>query len=158
MKNICFYKSPLGEVLKIVDDGTAVKEVSFVMHACGCCLSAAASPIGMEVIRQLSEYYDGKRTAFDLPLQPEGTDFQKRVWNALYEIPYGETRSYKQVAEAAGCPRGARAAGNANNRNPICIIIPCHRCIAADGTIGGFECGTEIKEKLLELEGVTVKK
>lgn len=158
MNNICFFKAPTGDVLRIEDDGRAVKEVSFAINACGCCLNAVESPIGREVKKQLSEYFAGERKVFDLPLDPDGTDFQKKVWKALSEIPYGEVRSYREVAEAAGCPKGYRAVGNANNRNHICIIIPCHRCIAADGTIGGFECGTDIKMRLLDLEGAEYRK
>lgn len=153
MNNICFYRSPEGAVLKIADDGNYIKEVSFAHNACGCCLNAAESRLGHIAKQQLAEYFAGKRKSFDLPLAPEGTEFHKRVWQALCEIPYGQLRSYKEVAEAAGCPRGFRAVGNANNKNPIVIIIPCHRVIAADMTIGGYGDGIETKKRLLALEG-----
>ena len=105
---------------------------------------------------QLREYLRGERKMFDLPLAPEGTAFQKAVWSALQEIPYGQTRTYKDIAEAIGCPKGFRAVGLANNRNPIMIIIPCHRVIGSDGSLTGYAGGTHIKKYLLELEGVKV--
>ncbi|MGB4439469.1 MAG: methylated-DNA--[protein]-cysteine S-methyltransferase, partial [Sedimentibacter sp.] len=101
---------------------------------------------------QLNEYLNGIRTAFDLPLNPEGTEFQKKVWTALCEIPYGETRSYKQIAEAAGNSKASRAVGMANNKNPIMIFIPCHRVIGANGSLVGYAGGLDMKEKLLALE------
>ncbi len=153
MNNVCFYKSPSGFVLKISDDGNSIKEISFVMNPCGCCLNAAESRLGHLAKEQLDEYFTGTRKQFELPLDPEGTEFQKRVWKALYDIPYGSLRSYKDIALAAGSPKGFRAVGGANNKNPIVIVIPCHRVIAADNTIGGYGDGVEIKRKLLELEG-----
>jgi len=106
--------------------------------------------------RQLDEYLAGGRRAFDLPLAPEGTDFQRRVWRALLEIPHGETRSYADLARAVGSPRAMRAVGQANRRNPIGVVVPCHRVIAADGTIGGYAGGLDRKRHLLRLEGVSV--
>ena len=107
-----------------------------------------------EANRQLSEYLKGERQMFDLPLNPRGTDFQKRVWRALCDIPYGETRSYKQIAEAIGNPKAVRAVGMANNRNPITIVVPCHRVIGADGKLVGYGGGLEMKEFLLRLETI----
>jgi len=101
---------------------------------------------------QLDEYFTGKRKHFDLPLQPKGTDFQRSVWKALQEIPYGETRSYKQIAEAIGNPKACRAVGLANNRNPIWIVIPCHRVIGSNGALTGYGGGLEMKQRLLEIE------
>lgn len=105
-----------------------------------------------EAHQQLSEYLKGERKEFDLPLNPKGTDFQKRVWRALCDIPYGETRSYKQIAEAIGNSNAVRAVGMANNRNPITIVVPCHRVIGADGKLVGYGGGLEMKEFLLRLE------
>lgn len=105
-----------------------------------------------EAHQQLSEYLKGERKEFDLPLNPKGTDFQKRVWRALCDIPYGETRSYKQIAEAIGNSKAVRAVGMANNRNPITIVVPCHRVIGADGKLVGYGGGLEMKEFLLRLE------
>jgi len=102
--------------------------------------------------QELKEYFEGTRLSFDLPLKMEGTEFQIKVWNALLQIPFGETRSYKQIAEAVGNPLGSRAIGNANNKNKISIIVPCHRVIGANGKLVGYEGGLDIKEKLLNLE------
>jgi methylated-DNA-[protein]-cysteine S-methyltransferase len=109
-------------------------------------------PILTEVERQLSEYFAGKRTEFKLPLEPRGTDFQKKVWNSLRTIPFGETKSYGEIASAIGSPRACRAVGAANGKNPLPIIIPCHRVIGASGALVGFAGGLEIKAKLLSLE------
>lgn len=101
---------------------------------------------------ELAAYFAGTLTEFDLPLAPRGTPFQQRVWNALREIPYGATVSYRLIAERIGKPSAMRAVGAANGRNPIPILIPCHRVIAADGTLGGYSGGLECKEALLKLE------
>lgn len=101
---------------------------------------------------QLKEYFSGKRKVFDVPLNPQGTDFQKKVWKALTEIPYGETRSYKDIAIRIGNPKACRAVGMANNRNPISILIPCHRVIGAGGALVGYGGGLDIKVRLLEIE------
>lgn len=105
-----------------------------------------------EAGRQLDEYLKGQRKNFDLPLDPRGTDFQKSAWQALLTIPYGEVRSYKQIAEQVGRPKACRAIGMANNRNPIAIVIPCHRVIGANGKLVGYGGGLDIKEFLLDLE------
>jgi methylated-DNA-[protein]-cysteine S-methyltransferase len=104
--------------------------------------------------RQLEEYFAGQRTAFDLRLALEGTDFQKRVWRALLAIPYGATASYGEIARAIGAPGAARAVGGANHNNPIPIIVPCHRVIGADGSLTGYGGGERRKRHLLELERV----
>ncbi len=101
---------------------------------------------------QLQEYFSGKRKKFDLKLNISGTDFQKKVWNALLDIPYGETRTYQDIALAIGSPGACRAVGGANNKNKIPIIIPCHRVIGKDGSLIGFGSGLEIKKQLLKLE------
>jgi methylated-DNA-[protein]-cysteine S-methyltransferase len=109
-------------------------------------------PVLREAERQLKEYFAGKRTSFDLPLDFQGTDFQKRVWKALLKIPFGETRSYAQIARALGKPSAMRAVGAANGKNPISIIAPCHRVIGKDGTLTGFAGGLKAKAHLLALE------
>jgi methylated-DNA-[protein]-cysteine S-methyltransferase len=101
---------------------------------------------------QLAEYFDGKRKNFTIPLAPQGTAFQIKVWEALQKIPYGETRSYGEIAAMIGNPKASRAVGMANHRNPIVIIIPCHRVIGHDGSLTGFGGGLELKRRLLELE------
>ena len=102
--------------------------------------------------RQLGEYFAGKRTRFDVPLHPRGTPFQCVVWKELCEIPFGETRSYKQIAQAVGNPDACRAVGMANNKNPIWIFIPCHRVIGTNGMLTGYGGGIEMKQKLLDIE------
>jgi methylated-DNA-[protein]-cysteine S-methyltransferase len=106
----------------------------------------------VEVVDQLQSYFAGERKNFALDLVLEGTDFQKKVWTALQEIPYGETISYKKLAEAVGRPKAVRAVGAANGANPIPIIIPCHRVIGNDGSLTGFGGGLPLKKQLLELE------
>ncbi|MGH8776992.1 MAG: methylated-DNA--[protein]-cysteine S-methyltransferase [Jiangellaceae bacterium] len=106
----------------------------------------------LEAQRQLNEYFAGERTAFDLPLHPSGTPFQQEVWQALLTIPYGEVRSYGEIAEQIGRPGASRAVGLANGRNPIAVIVPCHRVIGASGALTGYGGGLERKRLLLDLE------
>ncbi len=101
---------------------------------------------------ELEEYFAGQRRRFDLPLDLRGTPFQKRCWQALLDIPYGETRTYAEIARAVGRPRAFRAVGMANHSNPIAIVVPCHRVIASDGTLGGYGGGLDLKARLLGLE------
>ncbi len=105
-----------------------------------------------EAEKQLKAYFSGKLKSFDLKLASEGTDFQKAVWKALCEIPYGETRTYKDIAVSIGKPKACRAVGLANNRNPIAIIGPCHRVIGSNGKLVGYASGLDVKEFLLKLE------
>ena len=102
------------------------------------------TPLLREAAKQLNEYLAGKRKVFDLPLDPEGTQFQKAVWKALTGIPFGETRTYRNIAESVGNPKACRAVGMANNKNPIAILIPCHRVIGADGKLVGYAGGLDI--------------
>jgi len=106
-----------------------------------------------EYARQLEEYFSGERREFSFPLDLRGTPFQLECWHALLAIPYGETRTYVDIARAVGRPQGFRAVGMANNRNPIAIVVPCHRVIASDGTLCGYGGGLDVKRKLLQLEG-----
>ncbi len=110
-----------------------------------------------EAAKQLREYLDGVRKQFDIKLSANGTLFQKKVWDALRAIPYGETRSYKEIARAVGNEKAARAVGMANHNNPILCIIPCHRVIGANGDLVGFGAGLNVKEKLLNLEQTVIK-
>ncbi len=112
-------------------------------------------PVLVEAARQLREYFSGQRKRFSVALDPTGTPFQRRVWNALLAIPFGETRSYAQIAEQIGSPTAVRAVGAANGRNPISIITPCHRVIGSTGKLTGFAGGLDVKARLLALEGVT---
>ncbi|HEX4763906.1 MAG TPA: methylated-DNA--[protein]-cysteine S-methyltransferase [Usitatibacter sp.] len=113
----------------------------------------ASAPALRACREQLAEYFSGKRTAFDLPLAPEGSAFQKRVWHEIARIPYGETITYGELAKRAGAPGQARAAGAATGRNPIGVVVPCHRVMGADGSLTGYAGGLERKRGLLELEG-----
>lgn len=105
-----------------------------------------------KAFQEIKEYLEGKRKTFDVPLAPNGTAFQQKVWNALLTIPYGETRTYSEIAEMIGNPKACRAVGMANNKNPIIIMIPCHRIIGKNGSLVGYACGLETKEYLLNLE------
>ena len=107
----------------------------------------------LEAARQLDEYFTGDRRTFSLDFELEGTEFQRRVWLALADIPYGETISYAELARRVGSPKGFRAVGQANGRNPLAIILPCHRVITSEGTIGGYGGGLPMKRELLALEG-----
>ena len=106
----------------------------------------------LEVEKQLKEYFKGKRTKFEIPLNPKGTEFMKNVWKELLKIPYGETRTYKEIAEKIGNSKASRAVGMVNNKNPIPIIIPCHRVIGSNNKLVGYALGLDMKQYLLDLE------
>ena len=150
MINYYFYETVIG-YLTISADEQGITDVSFgkrnPVHAV-----CEETPFIKQAVNELQEYFEGRRREFTVPLHPQGTDFQLRVWQVLRTIPYGKTWSYKQVATAAGNPKASRAVGMANNRNPIAIIIPCHRVIGANGRLVGYAGGLDVKEKLLEIE------
>ncbi len=110
------------------------------------------TPLLRQAARQLEEYFAGRRKVFDLPLNPQGTPFQQKVWRALCAVPYGQTASYGRIAAAVGSPKACRAVGMANHANPIAIFIPCHRIIGSDGSLTGYGGGLDIKRALLALE------
>ena len=110
------------------------------------------SALTEKAIMQIKEYFSGIRKSFDLPLELNGTEFQKKVWNELCNIPYGETRSYKDIAEKIGNPKAVRAVGGANNKNKLMIVVPCHRVIGANGSLTGYAGGVKAKARLIELE------
>ena len=110
------------------------------------------TPLTELVYTQLTEYFGGRRQSFDFPYRLQGTEFQKKVWTALCNIPYGETRTYKEIAQAVGNPQASRAVGMANNKNPISIAVPCHRVIGSNGKLVGYAGGLDVKKALLELE------
>ncbi len=121
--------------------------------------SSEKDPLTARVIKELDDYFAGKSKRFTIPLDPhEGTPFQRKVWEQLQQIPYGQTRSYGDVARAVGITPGARAVGLANKRNCIAIVIPCHRVIRSNGDLGGYDSGLHIKRALLELEGVKLSR
>ncbi len=138
--------------LQIVETDKAVSHVVFRDDKFPSDATEQSSPLLRQASKQIEEYLDGKRRSFDLPLAPEGTEFQRAVWAALQTIPYGETRSYGDIARQIGRPKACRAVGMANNRNPISIVIPCHRVIGADGSLVGYGGGLDLKRKLLEME------
>jgi methylated-DNA-[protein]-cysteine S-methyltransferase len=115
-------------------------------------------PVLVDTERQLAEYFAGQRTTFTLRLDPVGTPFQRKVWDALLTIPFGETRSYREIAAQIGSPRAVRAVGAANGRNPLSIVAPCHRVIGATGKLTGFAGGLEVKAYLLEMEGAKAER
>ncbi|MHB8637896.1 MAG: methylated-DNA--[protein]-cysteine S-methyltransferase [Fimbriimonadaceae bacterium] len=142
--------SPIGKLRAVVDESGAVVRIAFStehLHDVREAPDRASS-----VIAQVSEYFSGERKVFDLALNPEGSPFQKAVWALLLAIPFGETRSYGQLAAHLKLPSGARAVGRANATNPIPIVIPCHRVIGASGALTGYAGGLDVKRTLLELE------
>ncbi len=153
--NYCFYESPIGPLL-IAGDAEALHYIFFPKNGKAAkpergWTESAMGPVA-QAVSQLREYFAGKRTEFHLPLAVEGTPFQRTVWRALQEIPYGETISYGELAKRVGNPKASRAAGSANGKNRIPIVIPCHRVIAAGGKLGGFGGGLPVKQALLKLE------
>lgn len=155
MINVTYCDSPIGK-LRIVSINNQLKMVVMDHNEpeLKCEFTTDETPLHKETVKQLTEYFEGTRKEFDLPLAPEGTPFQLKDWKALQDIPYGTTCSYKDIAEAIGCPKGFRAVGMANNKNPIIIIIPCHRVIGTDGSLTGYDGGIHIKKFLLEHEGI----
>lgn len=149
--------SPVGE-LKLVANGSRLAAILWENDKpnrvrLGPMSEAPDNPILMKTARQLDEYFAGTRNRFDLELEFVGSEFQKKVWAALLTIPFGETRTYSQIAAQIGHPAAVRAVGAANGRNPISIVAPCHRVIGASGKLTGFAGGLETKERLLMLEG-----
>ncbi|MGF6110117.1 methylated-DNA--[protein]-cysteine S-methyltransferase [Pseudomonas frederiksbergensis] len=149
--------SPVGE-LKLVANGSRLAAILWENDKpnrvrLGPMTEAADNPILLRAVEQLQEYFAGTRNQFDLELDFAGTQFQKKVWQALLTIPFGETRSYSEIAEQIGNPSAVRAVGAANGKNPISIVAPCHRVIGASGKLTGFAGGLEAKERLLTLEG-----
>ena len=153
--NFCYLETPIG-VLLVAGDLSAVRHIRFPKQGKpqrpeNGWIESASGPV-QQAARQLREYFAGRRTGFDLPLAPEGTEFQRKVWQRLQDIPYGETISYGELARRIGNANASRAVGAANGANPIPIVIPCHRVIGASGKLTGFGGGLPIKEALLALE------
>ncbi|MBZ9559716.1 MULTISPECIES: methylated-DNA--[protein]-cysteine S-methyltransferase [Modicisalibacter] len=147
-----YYQPPEVEALGLIRlraTTAGLTEIAFVMDADA---PARPNPITERARDQLAGYFDGTRRTFDLPLAPEGTDFQRRVWEALATIPYGETRCYAEIAEQLRCKGGQRAVGAANGRNPLAIVVPCHRVIGSDGRLTGYAGGIGRKQWLLAHE------
>ncbi len=163
---IQYYDSPCGEIILGVTGGElclcdwmgkdcAVKNLRRIVTTLNAELREESSPVLELTKTQLDEYFAGGRKTFDIPLHPIGTAFQKRVWRALLEIPFGETRTYKEIACQAASAKAVRAVAQAIGANGICIIVPCHRVIGSDGSLTGFAGGLGIKKALLDAEGRT---
>lgn len=151
MKYYIKYVSPVADLYLVEEQGQLV-EIAFHHLKKKEEMEEKNTELLQEVKRQLEEYFSGRLQNFDLPLKPKGTDFQKQVWKALLTIPYGETKSYGDIAKQIGKEKAVRAVGGANHVNPISIVIPCHRVIGKNGNLTGYGGGLEVKEKLLELE------
>lgn len=155
MKSIFFYETSIGRI-GIRDNGEAVTDLMFAggIAEVPADTRILETPLISKTAAQLTEYLAGERRMFDVPLASEGTLFQRKVWETLSQIPYGETRSYAEIAKSIGQPKAFRAVGMANNKNPVAVIVPCHRVIGANGKLIGYAGGLDIKQKLLELEKV----
>lgn len=143
------YHSPVGwlEITAADDAITALRMVPKPNHT-----AHSSHKTIVQCCRELDEYFNGKRRQFEVNIYLQGTDFQNKIWKKLQEIPYGKTISYATLAQEAGHPKACRAAGSANGKNPVAIIVPCHRVIASDGSLGGYAYGLEMKKVLLDLE------
>ncbi len=148
------YPFPFGQ-LKIGYEGGAVTLLKRTDEPAGC---EGRTPLTDLAFGQINEYLEGRRREFDFPYLLRGTEFQQKVWRALCAIPYGETRTYGEIAAAVGNPRAARAVGMANHENKILIAVPCHRVIGADGSLVGYGSGLDMKQALLRLEKETVQR
>ena len=148
--------TPVGWMLRVVEEENAIVALHIMrgQEPAPADATRQDTALLLEAKRQLDEYFTGQRAAFSLPVAPKGTAFQKAVWQQLEAIPYGETRTYGQIAAAVGNPKASRAVGGANHNNPVAIIIPCHRVIGANGAMTGYAGGVDLKETLLRLEGV----
>lgn len=155
-RSVCL-DTPVGPVTVTATE-RAVTAVRF--GAAGSAVGQAGDlpPVLRQAVEELREYFAGKRREFTLPLAPAGTPFQQQVWAALREIPYGATCSYGRIAERIGRPKACRAVGMANNRNPIAIVVPCHRVVGASGALVGYAAGLDVKEMLLRLEAEILAK
>jgi methylated-DNA-[protein]-cysteine S-methyltransferase len=151
-KYVYFYESKVIGIFGIVSDGERITNIIFGKNS-NMDVDIAEIPVIKKASNEIFGYFDGKIKKFSIPIKIDGTPFQKKVWNALLEIPFGEVRSYKQIAETIGCAKGYRAIGMANGKNKIPILIPCHRIICSNGSLGGYTGGIDIKRKLLEIEG-----
>ena len=142
------FSSPIG-IVRLTEEQGAITHITLTDH---CDTSSSPSPLMREAERQIMEYLNGTRHQMDFAIRMEGTPFQLRVWQALQQIPYGSTRSYGELSALLGKPGASRAVGMACNKNPLLLIVPCHRVIGANGKLTGFACGLDVKRYLLLLE------
>ena len=161
MTDYARFASPLGTILAAARDGELVRldfeDAKYAPRVAGDWRHAPDAPLFAECERQVAEYFAGVRRRFDLPIAFHGTDFQKRVWAEIARIPYGRTITYWQLAQRAGAAGSARAAGAATGRNPVAIVVPCHRVVGSDGALTGYAGGLARKTRLLEIEGVLLE-
>ncbi|MBU5675411.1 methylated-DNA--[protein]-cysteine S-methyltransferase [Alkaliphilus sp. MSJ-5] len=157
MKNIYFYQTDIGKIC-IIENGTEITNLYFDKGIIPNDAKINETELLKEAKQQLDDYLAGRIKNFDLPLAPVGTEFQQKVWRTLQDIPYGETRSYGEIAKNIGKPKASRAIGMANNKNPILIFIPCHRIIGTNGKLTGYAGGLEVKEFLLNKEKANARK
>lgn len=147
MEQTYCYETPIG-YLTIGDNGNAITKIQFGKTE----NMGMESTLAKKAYKQFWEYFQGKRREFNLPLEMKGTEFQKKVWQELLKIPYGCTCSYKDIAIRIGNEKAVRAVGGANNKNPLMIVVPCHRVVGISGALTGYACGLNVKKYLLDLE------
>lgn len=145
-----YYNSPVG-TLEITYQNEALTSLNVIENTKD---ANTKTPLTGKIKTQLDEYFSGKRKSFNIEINPQGTKFQKAVWEELLKIPYGETRSYSEIAERVGKHNAQRAVGSACNKNPILVLIPCHRVISKKGNLAGYACGLDIKRELLKIENI----
>lgn len=148
---VAYRQTAIGNI-GIAEENGEITHLFFEKNTVPAELEYGETPLINEAFSQLEEYLSGTRKTFQLPLSPRGTDWQKKCWNELLKVPFGETACYQDIAERTGNPKGCRAVGLANNRNPIPVFIPCHRVVGKDHSLTGFGGGLDIKQKLLNLE------
>lgn len=151
MVEVIYYKSQCGN-LEICLENKKLLSINIVEDKLINKENTNKSEIAISILKQLDEYFEGKRKVFNIDIELKGTNFQKRVWNELLKIPYGHTKTYKDIAKAVGNEKASRAIGGANNKNPIMIIVPCHRVIGSNNKLVGYAGGLDVKERLLSLE------
>jgi len=151
-------QSPIGD-LTIIAEGEFITHIFFDCEAVDGKYNRQDTPVLLSAAKQIKEYFAGTRKTFDIPIKPSGAPFHKKVWEVMLAgVPFGTTASYSDIAKLAGNQKAVRAVGAANNRNPIPIVIPCHRIVGKSGALTGFRAGLDVKEKLLEFENETCKK
>ena len=155
MNPVLYRDYPIG-TLGLMEDGQGLSRVFLRREGAEYSFPEGETPLTARAAAELEEYFDRRRDAFTVPLSPHGTRFQLEVWRALRDIPYGQTRTYGEIAGLVGRPGAARAVGMANHDNPLLIFTPCHRVVGKNGALTGFACGLEVKRRLLELEGAPV--
>ena len=156
MSTVTYFDSPIGKI-GVIDNGTAITNIFAGDMQVPSDDKAGISALGERAKVQFSEYFSGKRKIFDFPMKFEGTDFQKAVWTALLQIPFGNAVAYSDIAETVGSPKAYRAVGSAVGKNPLLIVVPCHRIIAKHRKLGGFSAGINVKKQLLKIEEIEYK-